>query len=115
MFLFLVLLIAITSTSCVKNPFVLKIEAQSLPITKTVNWDASVTDGGHPAPDNYIVKLDNVIVGSPTGLTQSVTFTTTGAHTISVLAHSNIWGDSAPGTLNVIVSVPNPVTNIRIP
>ena len=44
---------------------VVTIHAQSVPITKTLTWDAN------PAADgvlNYVVRLDTVVVGSPVGL-----------------------------------------------
>jgi len=87
-------------TPIVMGPIVL--QAQALPIAVTVTWDAS------PASDqvtNYIVRMDGVIVGSPTGIEQPVTITTAGPHTFTVVA-VNLWATSPPGTLVVDVRVP---------
>lgn len=105
------------SSACVlvpNNPSTIILEAQTLPITKTVAWDASLVDANHAAPDNYVVKLDNTQVGTPTVLTQAVTFTTAGSHDVSVQAQSNLWGLSSAAVLHVIVNVPNPPSNLRL-
>lgn len=84
----------------VGGPIVL--EAQALPINAIVAWTAN------PTSDqvlNYIVRLDGVIVGSPTGIEQPITITTAGIHTITVVA-VNLWATSPPGTLVVDVRVP---------
>ena len=87
--------------------------AQALPATKTLAWDASVVDATHSAADNYIVRLDGTIIGSPTSTTQSVTFATIGLHTLTVTAN-NTWGTSAAASLTVLVAVPNTPGNPRI-
>jgi hypothetical protein len=90
-------------------PGVVVIHAQQLPLNKTLTWDAN------PAGDgvlNYVVRLDGVVIGSPVGITQAVTFTTTGAHTLTVVA-VNAWGESAPATLAVNVVVPGSPGNLR--
>jgi hypothetical protein len=84
--------------------------AQTLPITKTVAWDAN------PAGDgvlSYTVQLDGVTVGSPTVTTQTVTFTTAGAHVLRVSA-TNQWGVSGYTTLTVNVVVPANPANLRL-
>lgn len=84
------------------------IEAQTLPITKTVSWTAP------PGTiDSYTVRLDGAVVGSPTGTSQAVTFTTLGLHTITVVA-TNIWASSPPGTLTVNVAPPSAPTNLTL-
>jgi len=92
------------------NIFVVTLEAQTLPITKTVAWDANAPAD---AVTNYVVRLDAAIVGSPVGTTQLVTFTSLGTHTITVVAQ-NLWGLSSPATLVVNVIAPNAPANIRL-
>lgn len=95
-------------SSC--GPGEITIYAQTLPVVKTVAWDAN------PASDavtNYVVRLDGAIIGSPTGTTQAVTFTTAGAHTVAVRA-VNLWGESPDTTLAVNVVIPAKPANIRI-
>lgn len=84
------------------------IEAQTLPITKTIAWTAPPG-----IIDSYTVRLDGTVVGSPTGTTQSVTFTTLGLHAVTVTA-SNTWGTSPPGTLNVNVAPPAAPSNLTL-
>ena len=80
------------------------------PITKSLAWDANpVADGVL----NYVVRMDGAVIGSPTGTTQPVTFTTGGVHTLTVVAQ-NMWGDSAPGTLVVDVRVAGQPSGLRI-
>ena len=86
------------------------IEAQSLPIARTVLWDANATSD---AITNYVVRLDNTIVGSPVGTSQPITITTLGTHTVSVVA-VNLWGTSAPTTLTINVVAPAQVVNLRL-
>ena len=86
------------------------LEAQAIPISKTVAWDANAPAD---AVTNYVVRLDAAIVGSPVGTTQLVTFTSLGTHTITVVAQ-NLWGTSAPATLVVNVISPNTPANIRL-
>lgn len=85
--------------------------AQTLPVTKTIAWDdaTAAADG----VTNYTVTLDGTVVGSPTGLTQAVTFTTAGVHTVTVTA-TNIWGTSGPATLSITVKVPGNPANVRL-
>jgi len=105
--LLLVLTLACIAVSC--SPFV-TLEAQSLPITRTVAWDANA------ASDNvthYVVRLDGVIIGSPTTTSMLFTVTTVGAHTLSVVA-VNLWDSSAPTTLAFNVVVPSRSANLVI-
>ena len=86
------------------------IEAQSLPITKTLVWDAN------PASDaviNYTVTLDGATVGNPVGTSQPVTFTTLGAHVLGVTA-TNLFGTSPMSTLTVNVIIPGSPKNPKI-
>jgi hypothetical protein len=92
----------------VSFPGVIIIEAQSLPITKTLAWDDADT-----SITNYTVTLDGTVIGSPTVKTQSVTFTTAGAHTLTITA-TNLWGTSAPTPLAVNVQLPTAASNPRI-
>lgn len=96
--------------SACKNPIVVTIFAQTLPVTKTLIWDAN------PASDqvtNYTVRLDSTLVGNPTTPTQAVVFTTAGAHALTVTA-TNTWGTSPATTLNVNVVIPGAPGNPRI-
>lgn len=78
------------------------LHAQQMPIVKTLAWDANpVSD----AVLNYVVRQNGVIVGSPTGVTQSVTFPTWGVYTLTVVA-VNLWAESTPSTLVVDVRMP---------
>ena len=87
------------------------IEAQSLPVTKNVAWDANpVADGVL----DYTISLDGVVVGTTATLTIPVTFTTQGAHTITAVAR-NIWGTGPIATLIVVVKLPDAPRNVRIP
>lgn len=88
------------------------LNAQTLPLTKTLVWDPSVVDATHPPPDNYVVTLDGVTIGSPVGTSILVTFTTPGAHAITVAA-VDMWGSSAAVPLAVKVNVPNDPKNAR--
>ena len=89
---------------------VVTLEAQTLPVTKTVAWDANAASD---AITNYVVRLDGTTVGSPVGTTQLVTFTSLGTHTITVIAQ-NLWGVSLPATLVVNVISPSTPANIRM-
>lgn len=93
------------------NLGVVTLEAQSLPITKTLAWDAPTT--GTPA-DSYIVKQDGTQIGTPTGTTQPITITTLGSHTFTIQSVSTLWGAGGTATLTVNVVVPNAPTNSRI-
>ena len=86
------------------------VHAQTLPAVKTLAWDANPVGD---AVINYVVQVDAVTVGSPTGLTQLVTFTTAGTHVLRV-AGVNMWGQSAWATLTVNVVVPGAPAGMRI-
>lgn len=92
---------------------VVVLSAQSLPLTRTLAWDAPVVDATHTAADSYIVRLDGTTIGTPTTTTQSVTFQTAGAHTLTVQS-VNTWGAGGTATLNVLVLVPAAPGNLRI-
>lgn len=91
-------------------PGVIELDAQTLPITKTVAWDA---DPASDAVLNYTVALDGTVVEQPTGTTQAVTFTTQGLHTITVTA-TNVWGTSGTGTATVNVKLPTTPANLHL-
>jgi hypothetical protein len=100
----------LSKTVPVPIPGVITLEAQTLPITKTLAWDADpVTD----AVTNYTVALDGATVGQPSGTTQAVTFATQGLHTITVTA-TNVWGVSSPSTLTVNVKLPTTPANAHL-
>lgn len=86
------------------------VEAQSLPITRTVAWDANAASDN---VTNYVVRLDGVVIGSPTTTSMPFTVTTAGAHTLSVTA-VNLWAESAPTTLAFNVVVPSRSANLVI-
>jgi hypothetical protein len=91
-------------------PGVIVLRAQTLPVTVTLAWDAN------PASDNvtnYVVRLDGVVVGSPTGTSQLCTITTAGLHTFAVRA-VNLFAESPDSTLTVNVVVPRGPTNLRV-
>ena len=77
----------------------------------TLAWDdaTAVADG----VTNYVVTLDGVVVASPTALSQPVTFTTLGTHTLTVAA-VNLFGTSPAATLVVLVRVPSNPANPRL-
>lgn len=83
------------------------LEAQTLPITKTLVWDAGAN------ADSYVVVQDGAQIGTPAALTQSITISTLGQHTFSVTS-VNLWGTSTPTTLTVNVVSPGGSGNIRI-
>lgn len=91
-------------------PGTITLEAQSLPKTVTLMWDANA-----PADNvtNYVVRLDGVVVGSPTGTTQACTITTLGTHTFAVRA-VNAWAESPDATLVVNVIAPARPANVRL-
>jgi len=89
---------------------VVTLEAQSLPISRTVLWDANAPAD---AVTNYVVRLDNVVVGSPVGTSQPITITTLGTHVVSVVA-VNLWATSAPTTLTINVVAPSQPVNLRL-
>ena len=106
------LLIPIAVIACatilsVKSPLVITIHAQSLPVTKTLAWDAP-SDAV-----SYIVTQDGVTSGSPTATTQPITITTVGSHTFTVTA-VNLWGSSAPASLTVNVVLPGKPANVKV-
>ena len=87
-----------------------RVYAQTLPATKTLAWDVNpIVD----AVLNYTVTLDGIVVGNPVMTTQLVTFTTAGAHVLTVTA-TNIWGVGPAATLNVTVIVPGRPNNVHI-
>jgi len=91
-------------------PGVVTLEAQSLPITRTLAWDANALSD---MVTHYVVRQDGAVLGSPTGTTQTVTITTLGMHTFAVRAVS-LWGESVDAVLVVNVVVPGTVRNIAI-
>jgi hypothetical protein len=89
---------------------VVTLEAQALPVSRTLAWDANA------ASDNvthYVVRMNGTVIGSPTGTTQPVTFTTLGTHTLAVRA-VNLWGESPDATLIVNVIAPVAPRNLRL-
>lgn len=100
-------LVGLSTIGCDK--FDVVIHAQSLPITKTFTWDANPPADGVL---NYTVALDGVTVGSPTGITQAVIFTTVGAHVVSVTA-TNMWGTGPATSLSVNVTLPSAPKNLK--
>jgi hypothetical protein len=91
-------------------PGVITLYAQSLPKTMTVAWDANpVTDN----VTNYVVRLDGVVIGSPTATSLPFTITTAGTHTLAVRA-VNLWAESPDSTLVINVIVPAKPTRLRI-
>jgi hypothetical protein len=86
---------------------VVTLEAQTLPISRTLAWDAGAN------ADSYIVTQDGTPIGTPVGLTQPISIATLGSHTFSVVS-VNLWGQSAPATLTVNVVSPGQSGNIRI-
>lgn len=92
------------------RPAVVVLHAQTLPITKTLVWDASVPT---EQVTNYVVKLDGVTIGSPTSPSQVFTITSPGPHTLSVSA-VNPWGSSTDATLAINVVLPSRPNNLRV-
>lgn len=92
-------------------PGVLVLEAQTLPLMRTLTWKAPAVDATHEAADSYTVSLDGVVVGTPTTLTQVITFATLGPHTVSVTA-MNVWSTSPPAVLMVNVAPPNSASGL---
>lgn len=85
------------------------LDAQTLPITKTVAWDDADT-----LITSYTVTLDGATIGTPTGQTLAVTFATPGVHTIVVTA-TNLWGSASSQPLQVNVKLPTAPSNLRFP
>jgi hypothetical protein len=109
----LLLVIVACATFMPKPPAlsgVITIEAQSLPIARTVAWDANAPGD---AVINYVVRLDGVVIGSPTGTTQAISITTLGVHVVAVRA-VNAWGESVDATLTVNVVAPAKPANLRL-
>lgn len=104
-------LLALAIWACLPAPFIVTVHAQTLPATKTLAWDCAscAADG----VTGFQVTLDGATAGTPTGMTQAVTFTTAGAHTLTVRS-VNLWGTSTPATLQVNVVVPTAPANMRI-
>lgn len=115
--LILVLCVLVFATACAlftgkpgvpMMPGMVIMEAQSLPITKTLSWtDADATITG------YSVTLDGVVIGTPTVKSQSVTFTTLGNHTLIVTA-LNTFGATPSAPLVVVVQLPTAPTALTI-
>jgi len=107
------LVLPILVLSILSFPFfkkTVKIRAQTLPVTRTAVWDANPVSEN---VTNYTVTLDGVVVGNPTSTSQSVVFTTAGAHVLTLTA-TNLWGTSPITTLNINVIVPTSPKNIKI-
>lgn len=102
------------------SPFA-TLEAQSLPIDAKVQWSPSVVDTTHGAPTGYRVTFDAVVKDEgnpPLNIACSCiqvirTITNPGMHTVSVVAY-NEWGDSTPIVLNVLVTVPNSASGLKV-
>ena len=92
-------------------PGVIVIEAQTLPITKNLAWDQP--DEIINSVTSWTVRLDTIVIGSPTTKIQPFTITTLGPHVLTVVAN-NIWTSSAPTTLNINVVAPSAPTGARI-
>lgn len=77
---------------------VVTIEAQSLPVNKTLVWNAGAN------ATSYTVTLDGVLIGSPTVLQQAFSIATVGNHTF-VVTSVNMWGtaSAAPFVVNVVL------------
>lgn len=108
-FILLTIVLAIACSVAIRNGMV-TIRAQSLPVTRTLAWDANAASDN---VINYTVTLDSVGIGNPTGTTQSVVFTTIGVHTLTVTA-TNSFGTSLPATLSVNVIIPGRPANPRL-
>ena len=103
-------LCAIGASSCAGAAGIAIVAAQSLPVTKTLAWDPNPVAEGVL---HYTVTMDGVTVGSPTTTTQAVTFTTPGAHTLTVSA-TNQWDTGPASTLLVTVVIPSGTVNLRL-
>lgn len=103
-------LLALVSLGSCWTPGVTTIFAQTLPVTRTLTWDPNPVD---EMVTNYVVRLDGVIIGSPTGVEQPFTVSSSGAHVLTVVA-VNAWGESIPASLTINVVVPGAVKNVRI-
>ena len=100
----------IGGSACAGASGVAILAAQSLPVTKTLAWDANPVAEGVL---HYTVTMDGVLVGAPTATTQAVTFTTPGAHTLTVSA-TNQWDTGPASTLLVTVVIPTGTVNLRL-
>lgn len=98
---------SVLSPSKPNLPGMITIYAQTLPITKTLTWDASANT------DSYIVTQDTAQIGTPTVTTQSVTITAVGSHTFTVAA-KNLWGTSTATALTVNVVLPTVPSGLGI-
>lgn len=87
-----------------------KVEAQTLPVTKTFAWDANPAGDAVTA---YHPALDGVSLGTTTNTSVPFTITSAGPHTLTVTAE-NLWGISPVATLNFVVVVPSRPANPRI-
>lgn len=114
---FLILIFAVCclgAWSCPSSPSLgVTVEAQTLPVTKLLVWD--------PYPPtqmitSFTVTLDGTVIAQPTNFSNpgvNVTFTTAGAHTITVTAF-NIWGGSSAAQLDVNVVLPSKPTGLKL-
>lgn len=100
------------------SPSTIVIHAQTLPITRTLAW--TQTDAITANVTSYRVVLDaatpiSVLPCAPDPATcqQPLTFTTAGAHTVTVVA-VGLWGDSATASLAVNVVLPGKATSLTI-
>ena len=103
----LLILGAVACATWPKSPLTVTLYAQTLPVTKTLAWDAGLF------ADSYIVTLDAAQIGTPTGTTQSATFTTAGSHTWTVRS-VNLWGQSTAASQTVNVVLPGTPANLRL-
>jgi hypothetical protein len=98
------------SSACNPVSLSVTVEAQTLPLTKTLAWDAEAAAFN---VTNYTVSLDGTVIGNPTGTTQAVTFTTLGTHMLTVTS-TNVFGVSGPASLTVNVVAPPPPANLKL-
>ena len=94
------------------GPLVTTIYAQTLPITRTLAWDQpnEATDG----IVSWVTKQDGVTIGNPTVKTQTITITTYGTHTWTVVAVNEFGLVSPAGTLTRNVAQPSTPSNLRL-
>lgn len=105
--------ILVGCASWFRRPLVLTVYAQTLPIHRTLIWDAPMVDATHGAATSYLVTQDAVQIGVPTVASQVVTFTTLGTHTLTV-AGVNPFGTGPTASLTVNVVVPGAAQHLRL-
>lgn len=119
--LLLLSLLLLTSISCSSiNPFI-TIEAQTLPITKTLFWNqgdlitAFINDFTVQQDTTSQVHVDPTTCQqvSPFLCSTSVTIATLGQHTFTVIAY-NAFAQSVPATLTINVVQPGKSSNLKI-